>query len=251
MVFSLKTERMRDIRPPLIALLSMTLSACTILDSNRYPSGTGKIILTFDDGPSRRVSDQLLDVLKRTETKAVFCYIGRNIEEHPEIAVRAINEGHMISLHSYEHKFGSLMSTRVLRNETKKGIHYIENLPTERDVHITHFRPPLGIKTPAVRSVVREFDMKYAHITLFVADARTDPGKAEHVMKKIRRKISKANGGAIVLHEMRFKAGPEKYAIDKSWLPTAVEDLIHWAKSQGYEFVLYPEHEPPEHKIAQ
>ncbi|MEM7671894.1 MAG: polysaccharide deacetylase family protein [Verrucomicrobiota bacterium] len=217
------------------------MSACTILDSKQYPAGSGKIILSFDDGPSTEISHLLLDVLERTDTKAVFCYIGRNIEENPEIAARAIDAGHMVVLHSYEHTLESLLSANTLSDETQASIELIEKLPTRESAALTHFRPPLGIKTPAVQKVVKAFDLEYAYITLFVIDAGAGPKDADRVVGKIRKKVVENNGGAFVLHEMRYKAGSDKYAVDKSWLPKAVEGFINWAKSEGYEFTLYPQ----------
>ncbi|MEM9025850.1 MAG: hypothetical protein AAGB06_02825, partial [Verrucomicrobiota bacterium] len=117
----------------------------------------------------------------------------------------------------------------------------IEKLPTQQSAALTHFRPPLGIKTPAVKKMVKEFDLEYAYITLFVVDAGAGPEDAERVMEKIKGKVLKYNGGAFVLHEMRYKADSDKYAVNKSWLPGAVEKFIHWAKSEGYEFTLYPQ----------
>ncbi|MGB0371036.1 MAG: polysaccharide deacetylase family protein [Opitutales bacterium] len=224
-----------------LSFLTMFTSACTILDKDLYPSQNGKIILSFDDGPSARVSNELLDVLERTETPAAFCYIGKNIEEHPEIVTRAINAGHLMVLHSYEHTLTSLTSTKKLRQETIACIELLESLSTDTDFTARYFRPPLGIKTPAVKKITKEFDLEYAYVTLFVYDAATGPEDAEKVMSKIKDKVLKNNGGAIVLHEMRYKANEDKYAVDKSWLPAAVEEFIHWAKAQGFEFVLYPQ----------
>lgn len=68
---------------PLATFLVTILSGCTILEPYKWPSGSREIILTFDDGPSRKVSKELLDVLKKHEVKAmriqtVSEYLGEN-----------------------------------------------------------------------------------------------------------------------------------------------------------------------------
>lgn len=225
----------------LLILALLVLSGCTVLSPNKYPKNTGNIILTFDDGPSNEISSKLLDILAETETKAVFCYIGENIAAYPEITTRAINEGHMIVMHTYSHTLESLLSASSLEKESELYFKTLESLPTRESKPIQYFRPPLGIKTPAVKSLVKKSDYKYAHVTFFINDAKTEAKDSAALMKKIKEGITKNNGGAVVLHEMRFKAGRDKYEIDRSWLPAAVKDLIQWAKSNGYNFILYPE----------
>ena len=214
-------------------------TGCTILQQRQWPAGSGEIVLTFDDGPSAVTSSQLLDVLKRHEVPAVFCYIGKNIEAHPDIVSRAAREGHMIACHTYSHTADTLLSHEKLHAETDRFLELIAALPGDPKPAITHFRPPLGLKTPAVRKEVEKRGFDYAHLTLFINDAKAEPGDADGLLSKVKARIRKYNGGAIVLHEMRYKADQDPYAVDKSWLPAAVDDLIAWARANGYRFSLY------------
>lgn len=67
----------------------------------------GKVIyLTFDDGPGCYTA-QLLDILKRHDTKATFFLVntGTNMEE---LLQRMVSEGHSVGIHSYSHDFKTI-----------------------------------------------------------------------------------------------------------------------------------------------
>lgn len=72
------------------------------------------IYLTFDDGPSFKVTNKVLDVLKENEVKATFFLIGNQIEGKEDIVKRIYAEGNSIGLHTYTHNF-----KRIYCNEDK------------------------------------------------------------------------------------------------------------------------------------
>ena len=63
------------------------------------------VALTFDDGPSENLTPAVLDLLKRYSARATFFPIGRELERHPELARRALEEGHEIGCHTYSHVY--------------------------------------------------------------------------------------------------------------------------------------------------
>lgn len=200
--------------------------------------GERKIVLTFDDGPSKVTSEALLDVLKKHEVRAMFCYVGQNAEKHPEILTRALNEGHQLGHHTMSHSARALSSSKVLRAEIEEYEKLVQGLPTRARPEMTYFRPPVGVITGPVRRVVKEKGLKYAYVTSYIHDAAVEKEGAEKLIKELKEKIRKRGGGVIVLHEMRFFQG-DGYDIDKSWLPAAVDEFITWGKAEGYEFCLY------------
>lgn len=67
--------------------------------------------LTFDDGPSKN-TEKILDTLKKYNAKATFFVIGDNLtEEKINYMKRAIEEGHMIGLHTYSHDYNKIYSS--------------------------------------------------------------------------------------------------------------------------------------------
>lgn len=67
-----------------------------------------KMYLTFDDGPSEENTTAVLDILKERGVQATFFVVGKNVEKHPEIAQRIVEEGHTIGIHCYEHSYDTL-----------------------------------------------------------------------------------------------------------------------------------------------
>ena len=66
------------------------------------------VYLTFDDGPSKN-TEKILDTLKKYNAKATFFVIGDNLtEEKISYMKRAMEEGHMIGLHTYSHDYNKI-----------------------------------------------------------------------------------------------------------------------------------------------
>ena len=57
------------------------------------------IYLTFDDGPSSKVTDGVLEVLKEKDVKATFFLIGNQIKDKEDVVKRIYNEGHGMRIH--------------------------------------------------------------------------------------------------------------------------------------------------------
>lgn len=64
--------------------------------------------LTFDDGPTADNTMTVLDILKEHNIKATFFLIGKNVEQHPEVAKRIVDEGHTIGIHCYDHNYNKI-----------------------------------------------------------------------------------------------------------------------------------------------
>ena len=78
------------------------------------------IAMTFDDGPSEKLTPELLDILAQHHIHATFFVIGKNAVEHPEILQRAVREGHEIGNHSWSHPAFAKMSDARVRAELQK-----------------------------------------------------------------------------------------------------------------------------------
>ena len=85
-------------------------------------AATQKVIyLTFDDGPSDRVTPRILDVLKEENVKATFFIVGKNAETRKKIIKREIDEGHSVGVHSYSHVYKDIYaSTESLLKDIDK-----------------------------------------------------------------------------------------------------------------------------------
>lgn len=67
--------------------------------------------LTFDDGPSEENTAAVLDILKKKNIKATFFVVGENVEKHPDVARRIVEEGHTIGIHCNCHDYEKLYAS--------------------------------------------------------------------------------------------------------------------------------------------
>ncbi len=60
--------------------------------------------ITIDDGPHPTWTPLILDVLKEKNVKATFFAVGQNAQMYPELIQRIVDEGHVLSNHSWSHE---------------------------------------------------------------------------------------------------------------------------------------------------
>ncbi len=94
------------------------------------------VYLTFDDGPTPRITEQILDILDNYGAKATFFCLGNNAEVYPDLVELIIERGHAIGNHSYNHTRGWLTSTDDYMASAYRAGQF---LPYTR-----LFRPPYG-----------------------------------------------------------------------------------------------------------
>ena len=115
------------------------------------------IAMTFDDGPSAKLTPQLLDILKARNMHVTFFVLGEMVKQHPEIVKRAIAEGHEVGNHSYDHPQLSKLSDEAVRSQldrTKELITAATGKP------LIYMRPPYGALTKEQRRWIHD-DLGY------------------------------------------------------------------------------------------
>jgi peptidoglycan/xylan/chitin deacetylase (PgdA/CDA1 family) len=68
---------------------------------------TGRVTLTFDNGPTPGITDRVLAVLAKHDVKSTFFACGKNLGTTAEarLVERAHDEGHWIGNHTFSHSF--------------------------------------------------------------------------------------------------------------------------------------------------
>src|ERR1700736_3028736 len=116
------------------------------------------IAMSFDDGPSSKLTPKLLELLAAHHIKATFFVIGENVAEHPEIVARAAREGHEIGNHSWSHPNFGKMSDDGIRRELQKTDDVILSAT---GAHPILLRPPYGSITSRQKKWInQEFGYK-------------------------------------------------------------------------------------------
>ena len=82
-----------------------------------------EVVLTFDDGPLPRYSNQILDILASQCVKATFFTIGQMAHDHPEGVRRLRDAGHTIATHTENHPlYMKRLPIEQARQEIDDGI---------------------------------------------------------------------------------------------------------------------------------
>jgi peptidoglycan/xylan/chitin deacetylase (PgdA/CDA1 family) len=181
------------------------------------------IAMTFDDGPSAKLTPELLDILAARHIHATFFVIGKNVVEHPEILQRAVREGHEIGNHSWSHPAFAKMSDASVRAELRKTDDAIRAALGGGPVLM---RPPYGsITARQKRWINQEFGYR---IILWDVDPLDWKRPGPSVVTN--RIVKEARPGSIILshdiHPGTIKAMPE-----------TLDEL----QSKGFKFVTVSE----------
>lgn len=203
----------------------------------KYPdtfilNGSGKqknIALTFDDGPDRHFTVQVLDILKKFRVRATFYLVGKNAKANPDIVKRIVKEGHIVGNHSYSHPLLTKMSLRQFQQQVESAEQILFELTGYSP---KCFRPPYG--------AINEEQLVWAAsnhylITNWDIDSLDWKGlSAEQVLDNI---WSHRHPGAIILQH----CGAGNANHDLSGSVKALPQVIKKLTGEGYHFVTVPE----------
>lgn len=174
------------------------------------------LALTFDDGPSGRFTQTLLDGLEERDLHATFFLCGYRLETYGDLAPKIRAGGHEIGLHGYSHDSMASMSAGKMKEELARTRALLP-----RDTLVNLLRTPGGQCTEAIIQCAREENLALIHWSVDPKDWAT------HEQTLIYRRIMEqaADGDIILLHDMTDST--VQAALE------AADDL----KAQGYHFL--------------
>ncbi|MDO5401560.1 MAG: polysaccharide deacetylase family protein [Eubacteriales bacterium] len=151
------------------------------------------VALTFDDGPSGRYTQRLLDGLYDRGVHATFLLCGYRMRDYPELTQRIFDEGHEIGCHGFTHGNMQPMS----RREVAAEIMDTEALLPE-GCEFSFLRPPGGAVSDGVRQVAKARGLSILSWSVDPRDwATRDVTAIEHrVLEHV------GDGDVILLHDM-------------------------------------------------
>ncbi|MFQ3578475.1 MAG: polysaccharide deacetylase family protein [Verrucomicrobiia bacterium] len=212
-----------------------------ILEPGRWPAKSRTIVLTFDDGPTP-ATPRLLDLLRQKDVPAAFCLVGANVAvTDPAIVRQIVADGHEIVCHSYEHSLRSLLRLEHCLADVERWFGLMRRFgPPCSDWQARRLRQPFGFRATASLEVARRYQLAEAYLTFFENDTLVDGRSAPAFGRRLRRSLIRHDGGAIVLHEMRYMGKPPAANwAGRTWLVPFVEELIGWARAEGFHFGRY------------
>ena len=189
--------------------------------------------LTFDDGPRRKATPKILDILKDEGVKATFFVIGKYVKENPDLIKREYDEGHFIANHGYDHNNSKLYKdVESFRNEILATDVEIGNALGLENYCSHVFRFPNGFmsknysgsKKSAV-SILK--DLNYVYVDWNCLNKDSEVKVSEYQLLNNLKKTSKNKDTLVIL---MHDSG------DVNDTASVLKDSITFLKDQGYEF---------------
>jgi peptidoglycan/xylan/chitin deacetylase (PgdA/CDA1 family) len=194
-------------------------------------------VLTFDDGPAGKVTDDLLAVLHEFDVKACFCLVGSQVAIRPEQTRAIATAGHLLVNHTFHHRFADLWSLERFRLDLAWCDQAIRDAVGETCHPLRWFRPPFGLVTAAVREIART--RRILPVTHFVIDPWVRSNRAKRPAKWIIEDAKRREGGIYVLHDglmtseiLRSVRGLSR----RNWIPRVVSQVLGELTAAGFQF---------------
>lgn len=150
------------------------------------------VALTFDDGPRRSTTADLLDGLQERGVPATFFLIGEQIEGNEDLIKRMEEEGHQIGIHSYEHRWLTALSAADFARQVDRERQLLYEILGREDFLL---RPPYGGVDAAVE--------KRANTPIVLWSVDPEDWKeldADRVTQRILENVE--DGDVILLHDI-------------------------------------------------
>ncbi len=180
------------------------------------------IYLTFDDGPTPGVTNQVLTILSNFDAKATFFCIGKNIEQNLGIYEQIISEGHSLGNHTYSHLKGWKNNNTDYLKDIKKTQDILDKALSKNSTKL--FRPPYGRLKPSQGKSLQKLGYKVVMWDVLAIDWDASLSK-EQVAQNIIKNTD--DGSIVVLHDSLKASENMLYALPKA--------LTFFSK-KGYRF---------------
>ena len=131
------------------------------------PCAAGYVRLTFDDGPNRTATPEILETLSAHGVTATFFVVGEMAAANPAIVRREEREGHTIGNHSWDHPDLTQLDWAQVEAELQDTNDVVEQVTGTSP---TRWRPPYGTTNPAVEAAAE--DVGLTSMVLWTVDPR-------------------------------------------------------------------------------
>lgn len=179
-----------------------------------FPNVNKEIFLTFDDGPTEGITDEVLSILDKFNAKATFFCVGEDIKKNPTLFKRLQSHGHAIGNHSYSHLKGWNTSNEKYFEDIQK---------CQKLTQTSLFRPPYG---KATRKQLALLNQDYKIILWDVLSGDFDPTTS--IEKIIKNVIGNVESGSIIVMHDNLHCGEKMLKA----LPFILEGLLQ----KGFSF---------------
>jgi peptidoglycan-N-acetylglucosamine deacetylase len=224
-----KQEESEKEEPKVVKLDAEIKAPDKEVENKNISSNEKEAFLTFDDGPTKDITSEILDILKQKQVKATFFVIGRMVESNKEILLREKEEGHAIANHSFSHDY------KYLYADPNNFVEDINRADAELKSILEGYNSKLirfpggsfGKEREIYRQAIIDAGYHYIDWNSLNGDAE---GKGNWPVEKLIQNIKATSAGknklVILMHDAPLKMTTVQ----------ALPQIIEYLKSQGYSF---------------
>jgi peptidoglycan-N-acetylglucosamine deacetylase len=190
------------------------------------PLADHEVVLTFDDGPLPRNSNQILEILASQCVKATFFEIGRMAQASPEGIRKLRDAGHTIGTHTQDHPLSmNHMPTERAKREIDEGIALVKAaLGDSADASLAPFFRIPGL----LRADNVEQYLAAQGIQIWSADFLADDWRhvsSSRVYDLAMSRLEAKRKGILLLHDIQART------------VAALPRILNELKARGYHIV--------------
>jgi peptidoglycan-N-acetylglucosamine deacetylase len=213
-----------------ISLLLAPVVAPPVAPAAAREGCTGRVALTFDDGPASGVTSDLLRILHRARVPATFFMVGQRVAAAPALARSVERGGFLVANHSWAHVDMTTQSRAQVAATLRATDRELKRVGT----HPTRLmRPPYGALDAAARQGIQDAGMVPV---LWDVDPRDwESGTAAEIAARILGQLRP--GGNVVLQHDGVTRSPISIR--------AVPAVVRGARRRGYCFTALDERGRP------
>jgi peptidoglycan/xylan/chitin deacetylase (PgdA/CDA1 family) len=194
--------------------------------SETLPLADHEVVLTFDDGPLPRNSNQVLEILASQCVKATFFTIGRMAQSSPEGVRKLRDAGHTIGTHTLDHPLSmNRMSIERARQEIDEGIASVKAaLGADADTTLAPFFRIPGL----LRADIVEDYLAAQGIQIWSTDFLADDWRhisSSRVYDLAMKRLEARGKGILLLHDIQART------------VAALPRILNELKARGYHIV--------------
>ncbi|UWU80556.1 polysaccharide deacetylase family protein [Bradyrhizobium huanghuaihaiense] len=183
-----------------------------------------EVVLTFDDGPLPKYSNQVLKMLDDECIKATFFIIGQQAKANPEGVRKLVAAGHTVGTHSMSHPLTfDRMPVEKYEPEINGGIEWTSAAMTDPSKLAPFFRIPGLMRAEGVENYLIS-----RGIQVWSADFPADDWRhvsSDRVYQLAIQRLEAKGKGILLLHDIQART--------VAALPKIIRDL----KARGYRIV--------------
>jgi peptidoglycan/xylan/chitin deacetylase (PgdA/CDA1 family) len=196
----------------------------TMQYAETLPLDDHEVVLTFDDGPIPKYSNQVLAILDAQCVKATFFAIGRMAKEYPEGVRKLIAAGHSVGTHSQNHPLSmNHMPLEHAKQEIDDGIASVKAALGDPAQLSPFFRVPGLLRADLVEDYAASQGLQ-----VWSADFPADDWRhvsSQKVFELALSRLEAKGKGILLLHDIQART------------VVALPRILQALKDRGYRIV--------------